>query len=125
MLSRIAAAVVAIAVAVAFSTTAFATGQTTNKTYKSAKDAATHVAAMFMNKRAYNKWGSAGWWHASDLKAVKKLSSSPTGLTQKWIVSTKSTIGGKPYKSVVVSVKKLSVGEWKGFSGGSWMSKIK
>ncbi len=125
MFSKIAATVVAFAVAIAFSATAFATGQTTNKTYKSAKDAATHTAAMFMNKRAYNNYGAAGWWHASDLKAVKKLSASETGLTQKWMVATKTKVGGQPYKVVQVSIKKLAPGKWKGFTGGSWMSKIK
>jgi hypothetical protein len=124
MIRKIAASIVTVAVALALTSTAGATGQTTNKTYTSAKQAATHVAAMFMNKRAYNKYGSAGWWHATDLKASKLLSTSATGVTQKWLVVTKSKTDGKPYKSVVVSVKSLSGGLWKGFSGGSWISKI-
>lgn len=125
MIRRIVGAFVVVAVALAFSSVAFATGQTTNKTYKSAKDAATHTAAMFMNKRAYTNYGYAGYWHASDLKAVKKVATSPTGLTQKWVVATKTKIGSKPYKIVQVSVKKLGVGNWKGFTGGSWLTKIK
>lgn len=125
MFRRIAASLVAVAVVFAFSVTAFASGQTTNKTYTTAKSAATHTAAMFMNKRAYTKFGSAGWWHASDLRVVKKLGTSKTGLTSKYLVATKAKVGKQPYKLVTVSVKKLGRGEWKGFSGGSWMSKIR